>query len=80
MNDKTHRLTSEEDIFKAFECREMAKRAISPTHKTMLEHIAKNLGPDRVGRAQQQAKQRHSLIRRLFAIGPRQCEPYPGRN
>ena len=40
MNDKTRRLNSEEATFKAFECREMAKRAITPEHRAMLEHMA----------------------------------------
>ena len=40
MNDKTRRLTPEEATFKAFECREMAKRADSEAHRTMLEHMA----------------------------------------
>jgi hypothetical protein len=40
MNDKTRRLTSEEAKFKAFECREIAKRAIEPAHRTMLEQMA----------------------------------------
>jgi len=40
MNDKTRSLTSQEAKFKAFECREMAKRAIGEAHQTMLEHMA----------------------------------------
>jgi len=32
MNDKTRRLTLEEEKFKALECREMARRAADPSH------------------------------------------------
>jgi hypothetical protein len=40
MNDKTRRMTAEEAKFKALECRELAKRATRPDHRTMLEQMA----------------------------------------
>jgi hypothetical protein len=40
MNDKTKHLTREEAKFKAFECRELAKRATIESHRTMLDHMA----------------------------------------
>jgi hypothetical protein len=42
MNDKTRRLTREEAKFKALECREIAKRVPSESHRVMLEHMAEN--------------------------------------
>jgi hypothetical protein len=35
-----HRLTIEECHAKAAECRDMAKRAIKPEHRVMLDHMA----------------------------------------
>jgi len=40
MNDKTRRLTLEEEKFKALECREMARRAADPSHAVMLDQMA----------------------------------------
>ena len=36
----TRRLTAEDARNKSAECREMAKRAVRPEHRVMLEHMA----------------------------------------
>jgi len=38
---ETHRLTIEECHAKVAECRAMAKRALNPEHRVMLDHMAK---------------------------------------
>jgi hypothetical protein len=37
---ETKRITVEECMSKAVECRDWAKRATDPAHRTMLEHMA----------------------------------------
>jgi hypothetical protein len=48
MHDPTKRLTAAEAQAKAIECREMAKRALNPEHRTMLEHMAETW--ERIGK------------------------------
>ena len=71
MNDKTRRLTSQETKFKAFECREMARRAMAPAHRTMLEHMghlsiqcARAHGGSMQARLKQLRKRRSALLAR----------------
>lgn len=53
MNDKTRGLSELEANFKAHECRELAKRAKSDSHRVMLEHMAETW--DRISNELKQA-------------------------